>query len=227
VLNNDWVRIPLKQKATVNDEAVKSKFEDIGHRIESAVASQDGAVIEELAKKIKNMRQAGLDAHGELGAENLAYKMLRNQGVIKKLYDARAAAKDAELSLNERRKKKTKKKTKYGYGGYFYPGFGFAGSGEAPADGGGDGGGGESVHESAVSTEDTVTDFVGFCVEKLNIEQQPQIRFKRDPAWSARNRTFGSYNHDTNELIVSLANRFSCNSRYVSSSGSSALTNRV
>jgi hypothetical protein len=207
VLNNDWVRIPLKQRATVNDEAVKSKFEDIGHRIESAVASQDGAVIEELANKIKNMRQAGLDAHGELGAENLAYKMLRNQGVIKKLYNARAAAKDAELSLNERRKKKTKKKTKYGYGGYFYPGFGFAGSGEAPADGGGDGGGGESVHESAVSTEDTVTDFVGFCVEKLNIEQQPQIRFKRDPAWSARNRTFGSYNHDTNELIVSLANR--------------------
>ncbi|MFM1796613.1 MAG: hypothetical protein RL733_394, partial [Actinomycetota bacterium] len=27
----------------------------------------------------------------------------------------------------------------------------------------------------------------------------------RDPAWSARNKTFGSYNHDTNELIVSLA----------------------
>jgi hypothetical protein len=208
VMNNDWVRIPLKQKATVNDEAVKSKFEDIGHRIESAVASGDGNAIEELAKKIKNMRQAGLDAHGELGAENLAYKMLRNQGVIKKLYDARAAAKDAELSLNERRKKKSKKKTKYGYGGYFYPGYSFAGSGEAPADGGGgDGGGGESVQESAPTAEDTVTNFVKFCVEKLGIENNPKIRFKRDPAWSARNRTFGSYNHDTNELIVSLANR--------------------
>jgi hypothetical protein len=207
VLNNDWGRIPLKQKATVNDEAVKSKFEDIGHRIESAVASQDGAVIEELANKIKNMRQAGLDAHGELGAENLAYKMLRNQGVIKKLYDARAAAKDAELSLNERRKKKSKKKTKYGYGGYFYPGYSFAGSGEAPADSGGDGGGGESVQESALTTEDTVTDFVGFCVKNLGIENTPKIRFKRDPVWSKRNKTFGSYNHDTNELTVSLANR--------------------
>jgi hypothetical protein len=207
VLNNDWVKIPRKIRATVNDEAVRSKFEDIGHRIESAVTSGNSDTIEELAKKIKNMRQAGLDAHGELGAENLAYKMLRNQGMIKKLYDARMAAQDAELSLNERRKKKAKKKkTKYGYGGYWYPGFGFAGSGEAPADGGGDGGGGESVHES-VSTEDTVTDFVGFCVEKLGIENNPKIRFKRDPAWSARNKTFGSYNHNTNELIVSMANR--------------------
>ena len=209
VLNNDWVKIPRKIRATVNDEAVRSKFEDIGHRIESAVASGNSDTIEELAKKIKNMRQAGLDAHGELGAENLAYKMLRNQGMIKKLYDARQAAQDAEMSLNERRKKKAKKKkTKYGFGGYWYPGFGFAGSGEAPADsGGGDGGGGESMYESALTTEQTVTDFVDFCVDKLKIENTPQIRFKRDPAWSKRNRTFGSYNHDTNELIVSLANR--------------------
>jgi hypothetical protein len=206
VLNNDWVRIPRKIRATVNDEAVKSKFEDIGHRIESAIASGNVDTIEELAKKIKNMRQAGLDQHGELGPENLAYKMLRNQGMIKKLYDARQAAQDREMSLNERRKKKAKKKkTKYGFGGYWYPGFGFAGSGEAPADG--DGGGGESIRESAPTTEDTVTDFVDFCVNKLNIENTPQIRFKRDPAWSKRNRTFGSYNHNTNELIVSLANR--------------------
>jgi hypothetical protein len=208
VLNNDWVRIPRKIRATVNDEAVKSKFEDIGHRIESAVASGNNNTIEELAKKIKTMRQAGLDEHGELGPENLAYKMLRNQGMIKKLYDARMAAQDRELSLNERKKKKkSKKKTKYGFGGYWYPGFGFAGSGEAPADGGGDGGGGESMYESAPTAEQTVTDFVDFCVDKLNIENTPQIRFKRDPAWSQRNKTFGSYNHDTNELIVSLANR--------------------
>jgi len=208
VMDNDWVKIPLKRKATVNDEAVKSKFEDIGHRIESAVASGNGEKIAELARKIKTMRQAGLDAHGELGAENLAYKMLRNQGMIKKLYDARQAAQDAELSLNERRKKKSKKKTKYGFGGYWYPGYSFnSGTDASAVDAGGDGGGGESIRESAPATEDTVRDFVRFCVAKLNIENDPAIRFKRDPAWSERNRTFGSYNHDTNELIVSLANR--------------------
>ncbi|CAB4137799.1 Putative amidoligase enzyme [uncultured Caudovirales phage] len=209
VLNNDWVKIPLKRKATVNDEAVKSKFEDIGQRIESAIASGNSEKIATLARKIKNMRQAGLDEHGELGAENLAYKMLRNQGMIKKLYDARQAAQDAEMSLNERRKKKkAKKKTKYGYGGYFYPGYSFnTGTDASAVDMGGDGGGGESMYESAPTTEQTVQDFVNFCVDKLNIENNPNIRFKRDPAWSKRNRTFGSYNHDTNELIVSLANR--------------------
>jgi hypothetical protein len=146
VLNDDWVKIPLKRRANINDEAVASKYEDLAHRIESAVKSQDTEILSNLASKIKKMRQAGLGQSGEFGAENLAFKALRSQGLIKKLYDARADAQDAELSLTERRKKK-KRKVKYGFGGYWYPGFGFAGSGEAPADGGGDGGGGESVRE--------------------------------------------------------------------------------
>ena len=56
VKNNDWVKIPLKRRADINDEAVKSKFEDIGHRIESALKDQDSEKIDALAKKIKNMR---------------------------------------------------------------------------------------------------------------------------------------------------------------------------
>ena len=58
------------------------------------------------------MRQAGLDKNGELGPENLAYKMLRTQGLIEKLYTARTAAKDQQLSLQERKKKK---KSRSGY----------------------------------------------------------------------------------------------------------------
>ena len=104
VLNNDWIKIPLKRKATVNDEAVKSKFEDLGHRIDAAITSQDFDKINSLTNKIKNMRQAGLDAHGELGPENLAYKILRNQGMIKKLYDARTHARDDQLSIPEQRR---------------------------------------------------------------------------------------------------------------------------
>ena len=113
VKNDDWVKIPLKRRADINDEAVKSKFEDIGHRIESALKEKNPKKIDSLAKKIKNFRQAGLDASGEFGPENLAYKMLRKQGLIKQLYDARAAAQDAELSLKE--KAKIKKPVVYGY----------------------------------------------------------------------------------------------------------------
>ena len=191
VLNNDWVKIPLKRRATVDDEAVKSKFEDIGHRIEAAIESGNADAINELSSKIKNMRQAGLDEHGELGPENLAYKMLRSQGMIKKLYDARMAAQDRALSLKE---KAQPQPVRYGF------------KAAAP----------EVVTPVAEGTalvkyqptpEQTVVEFVAFCVEQLGIEQTPRIQFKRDPAWSERNKTFGSYNHDTNLLTVSLANR--------------------
>jgi len=211
VMNNDWVKIPRKIRATVNDEAVKSKFEDLGHRIESAIASQDGVAIAELAKKIKNMRQAGLDAHGELGAENLAYKMLRNQGLIKKLYDARTAAQDAEMSLNERRKKKSKKKkVKYGFGGYWYPGYNFdTGSDAGSADAGGGDGGGESIEEkvNAPTDEQILRDFVDFCVKELKIQKLPTIKLRRDPQWPEVHKTFGRYIDDRDMLEVAWGNR--------------------
>jgi hypothetical protein len=102
-----------------------------------------------MAEKIKDYRQAGLDAHGEFGPENLAFKILRTQGLIKKLYDARNAAKDELLSLDERRKKKKRKSVRYGYGAYWYPGTAYAGQDHPAGTEGGDGGGdgGESIRE--------------------------------------------------------------------------------
>jgi hypothetical protein len=157
--NNDWVSVPKRRRPDVDDISVKSKFEDLGHRIEAAINSGDYEKITDLASKIKDYRQAGLDAHGEFGPENLAFKILRTQGLIKKLYDARNAAKDELLSLDERRKKKKRKSVKYGYGGYWYPGYAYAGqdhpAGSEGGDGGGDGGG-ESVREDAGMTWDGV-----------------------------------------------------------------------
>jgi hypothetical protein len=76
--------------------------------LKQAIKSQDYEKISAMAEKIKDYRQAGLDAHGEFGPENLAFKILRTQGLIKKLYDARNAAKDELLSLDERKKEKEK-----------------------------------------------------------------------------------------------------------------------
>ena len=104
VLNNKWIDVPKRRKPDVNDISTKSKYEDLKQRIDVAVKSGEFAIMDALAGKIREMRQAGLDAHGEFGPENLAFKMLRSQGKIKELYDARNAAKDQELSLKERRK---------------------------------------------------------------------------------------------------------------------------
>ena len=223
VKNNDWVKIPLKRRASIDDEAVKSKFEDIGHRIESALKEKDSEKIDSLAKKIKNFRQAGLDANGEFGPENLAYKMLRKQGLIKQLYDARAAAQDAEFSLNERKKKK--KKVKYGFGGYWYPGYSF----DTGSDAGGDFGGGSemegldsdgvmmtrptncsseaAVPEAVPSDETILKDFIDFVAKELKLEELPIIKLRKDPQWSVVHKTFGRYINDRNMLEVAWGQR--------------------
>lgn len=197
LLKNDWISIPKKRRATVDDDAVRSRYDLMSHAIAQAIASKDLAKITALTDKIKKMRQAGLAEHGELGPENLAYKILRNQGDIEKLYSARAAAKDAELSLSERAKPRAK--VKYGY----------SFNADTPTT--------ETVEEMLgmqtltekpeSSTEETIHDFVAFCTKKLNLDKEPNIKFKRDPQWSKVHKTFGRYMHDKNLLEVSLANR--------------------
>lgn len=148
VRDGKWLQVPRRKRAKIDQSVVKHKYEDVKARIESALKDADSDRIYALIKKIKEMRQAGLDAHGEFGPENLAFKMLRSQGYIERLYKAHADARDRELSLMEKKKrKKAKKKFTYGaYGGWFYPGYNF-GAGETGDAGGGDGGGGESVRE--------------------------------------------------------------------------------
>ena len=153
IKDNQWIQVPRRRKATVDDLAVRHKYEDLVARIDQAIKDSNNESAAALMKKIRNMRQSGLDQHGEFGAENLAFKMLRSQGYLKKLSDAVAAAKDRELSLKER--KKPKKKKRYGYGGYWYPGFSWGDSSGSSE--GGDGGGGESVREDAGSTWDGVS----------------------------------------------------------------------
>jgi len=112
LLNNDWIQVPRRVKSVVNDTSTRNKFEKVGRQIESAIKSGSLKRMTSLAEKIKRMRQTGLEAHGEFGPENLAFKILRSQGLIKDLYDARNAAKDREFSLAE---KTTKPRVTYGF----------------------------------------------------------------------------------------------------------------
>ena len=210
IQNDDWVSVPKRRRPDVDDISVRSKFEDLGHRIESAIASDDLVKITDMAEKLRDYRQAGLDAHGEFGAENLAFKILRTQGLIEKLYAARNRAKDELLSLDERKRKKKKRSVKYGYGAYWYPGTAYAGQDHPAGTEGGDGGGGdggESLREGAPDTQQILQDFVEFAVEDLGIQQMPAIKLRRDPQWPVVNRTFGRYNDDAETLEVAWGQR--------------------
>ena len=211
ILDDKWLSVPKRRKTEVNDISVRSKYEDMGARIDTAIESGDLSRMDALAKKIRDMRQTGLETTGEFGPENLAFKVLRNNGTLNKLKQARLAAKDREMSLNERKKKRGGKKKKWGvFGGYYYPGFGYygSGSGEGSADGGGGDGGGESVRESREMDLGTLLkDFVKFCSTQLGLEDAPRIRIKRDPQWSRANNTFGRYVPEEHTLYLSVANR--------------------
>ena len=188
ILNNDWVQVPRRVKSVVDDTSTRNKFESVGHQIEKAIASGSLQQMTRMAEKIKKMRQTGLEQHGEFGPENLAFKMLRKQGKIKELYDARNAAKDQELSLKE---KAPVAPVKYGFRTpepKIVP----------------------TVAESAPevpSDEEILKDFIGFCVAELKIKQMPTIKLRRDPEWSVRNRTFGRYINDQHLLEVAWGHR--------------------
>jgi len=106
VLNNDWVSVPNRRKPKIDDISVQSKFEDMKHRIDAAVESDDLEKMNQMAKKIGEMRKSGLSKTGEFGPENLAFKMLRKSGHLEKLKLARNDAKDQRLSIQEEENKK-------------------------------------------------------------------------------------------------------------------------
>ena len=72
VRGNDWLQVPRRQRATIDDACVRDKVADLDARIHAAIESKDQSRIEELWNKIKLMRKAGLEQHGEFGCENIA-----------------------------------------------------------------------------------------------------------------------------------------------------------
>ena len=112
VLNNDWVQVPRPIKSDIDDASVQSKYQDLGTRIEQAIQDQDLERMSKLLEKLKAMRKTGLETSGEFGPENLTYKLLRNQKLLDKLFRAINQARDAELSLLE---KKPSQPVRYGF----------------------------------------------------------------------------------------------------------------
>ena len=101
VLDARWVRVPKYQQPDIDDRAVSAKARDLMTQINRAVRAGSVEDITRLQDKIRNMRQAGLDAGGEFSTENIAYKIIRNKKFLDKLYKTKNQKVDQELSLDE------------------------------------------------------------------------------------------------------------------------------
>jgi Putative amidoligase enzyme len=99
VLHDDWVQEPQPLSGNYDEEATRDKYDQIKHLILLAVKTQDYELGHRLRQTIKKYRQVGLHTTGEFGPENLAFKALRSNGYIKKLFDMLNDLKDREFSL--------------------------------------------------------------------------------------------------------------------------------
>jgi len=101
VMNNAWIKLPRKRRANFDQYATKLKFQKLAKLARFAVKSNDANKIKNVLRTVKKYRQAGLDFNGEFGPENLAFKALRSQGIIKRLYEKLQDLHDERLSLPE------------------------------------------------------------------------------------------------------------------------------
>jgi hypothetical protein len=97
--NDNWLKIPSKRRANFDQTATKTKYEKLLTLIELALKSRKYNKVSNIIKTIKRYRQSGLDKGGEFGPENLAYKALRTQGLITKLYDLRDKLHSDKLTI--------------------------------------------------------------------------------------------------------------------------------
>jgi hypothetical protein len=101
VMHDKWIRLPRKRRANFDQVATKLKYKKLAKLGMYALKANDPAKIQNILRTIKRYRAAGLDLHGEFGPENIAYKLMRRKGHIKKLYDKLQKLHDKKLSLPE------------------------------------------------------------------------------------------------------------------------------
>ena len=100
-----WIVKPKRKVTKIDTESARHKAEKIKDIINSATTMESGAdklrALDNLKKKIKKMRQCGLERGGEFSPENIAFKFLRHEGALAKLYNSYNREYDEQLSLPE------------------------------------------------------------------------------------------------------------------------------
>jgi hypothetical protein len=195
IKNNDWISIPQRKRAQVDDACVRDKVASLDARIHSAVRSKNLEAVTRLWDKIKAMRKIGLEQHGEFGCENIAFKLLRNSGCIKLLKDTKTALEDRELSLRE-----AEPRQRFRYG--------FSEGMQSQPYSTSDGVAASTKQFLEDSTDDSIVqDFIQHVTAELGIDPVPEIHLHTDPEWSEQNQSFGRYDPESHTLNVSMPNR--------------------
>lgn len=99
ILDDRWLSQPHPVKVQVNEPDVKQKVDNYYNIIMLALQSKDLEIVTAIMKRLRSLRNAGLQKEGEFSIENLAFKVLRAQGYFDKLQDHLYNLQDDELSM--------------------------------------------------------------------------------------------------------------------------------
>jgi hypothetical protein len=102
VSNDAWISKPERVEMDIDQGDVRDKYKNYRDRIRAVIKQDDLDQAREMWNDVKRMRKAGLSRTGEFGAENLAYKMLRNQSWIERLQQHIRQLEDQRLSIEQR-----------------------------------------------------------------------------------------------------------------------------
>jgi hypothetical protein len=103
LMKGKWIKKPNSDVISVDDEVIEAKAAPLEYEIENLETDDP-----QLENKIKNiltrlykMRQTGLEAEGEYAVENLAFKRLRNHGLLDRLKEMGKQIQIGRLQLEQ------------------------------------------------------------------------------------------------------------------------------
>jgi hypothetical protein len=109
VLKNEWDIEPEPVTFKIDKEGVKRKANMLMDMIEDVYSSMEGnnqeQIIEKVDKlkdKISKMRSCGLEEGGEFSIENMAFKVIRRNGMMERLGDIKVASYDDMMTLEQK-----------------------------------------------------------------------------------------------------------------------------
>ena len=101
-LDGEWIVRPTQTKPDVDVDTANKKADTIKKEIDGAVALDNNLDhLQKIKEKIKKMRLCGLEDGGIFSPENIAFKILRNDGDIDRLSLAITKEYDRQHSLPE------------------------------------------------------------------------------------------------------------------------------
>lgn len=104
--DNKWIQKPVKQQVNYKDPVLIKKINYLKSKIEYFIKHKvdNLDLLHDFQDKIKSMRQSAIRQGGEFSLENLAFKELRNLGLIDKLHEYTLSVEDRSFSLKKKGK---------------------------------------------------------------------------------------------------------------------------